>query len=240
MNLQRVASLGGMAFLFFFFFATKGFSAVQASVVIEQLSGTTVGAWTLLSSNGGSTHTSTDTDNGRVRAALALTEFGPTTLSVTIPQGMSVKISVYRGGTLVESVETPQYSFNLLPNDSYRFIVQYSLSRLGSLGVTSLPSGLRFRLKSESGRTRTATTPFTFTGLPAGRYSVHMSTLRGCLQPALQSAVVMPEERSAIHVTMNCDKTETTSTAATVRGPSKRSLVEYARKREFKRRGERK
>ncbi len=240
MNSQRVASLGGIAFILCLSFAGKGFSAVQASVVIEQLSGTTVGSWTLISGNGGSTHTSADTDNGRMRAALALTEFGPTTLSVKIPQGMSVKISVYRGGTLVESVETPQYSFTLLPNDSYRFIVQYSLSRLGSLGVTSLPSGLRFRLNSESGRTRTATTPFTFTSLPAGRYSVHMSSLRDCLQPAPQSALVIPEERGTIHVTMNCDKAETPSTTATLRGPSKRSLVEYARKREFNRRGERK
>ncbi len=240
MKLHRVASLVGIAAVLCFFSVTQGFSAVQASVTIEQLSGGAVGSWTLLSSNGGSTYKSTDTGVDRRRASLGLAEFGPTTLSVSIPQGMSVKISVYRGGTLVESVATPQYSFTLLPNDSYRFIVQYSLSRLGSLGVTSLPSGVRFRLKGESGRTRTATTPFTFTSLPAGQYSVQMSPLRDCLRPAPQSALVMPEERGTIHVTMNCDKDESSSTAATVRGPSKRSLVEYARKREFNRRGERK
>ncbi len=235
--LQSVTAVASV-FLCFLLLPQRGVSAVQASITIDQLSGKNVGTWTLISTDG-SSRSSSETGVDQRHYSLALSQFGPATLRVDAPQGMSVKISVYRGGDLVSTVDTPQYSFDLLPNDTYRFIIQYSLSRLGSLGVTSTPSGVRFRLKGESGRTYTKKTPFTFQNLPAGRYTVQLSPLRDCLLPAPQSALVVPEERSTINVTMNCDKPEVGPAVDTNR-PTKRALVEYARDRELKRRGERK
>lgn len=235
--LQSVTG-ASLLLLCFVLLPESGVSAVQASITIDQLSGKNVGTWTLISTDG-SSRSSSETGIDQRHYSLALSQFGPATLSVAIPQGMSVKISVYRGGELVTSVDTPQYSFNLFPNDTYRFIIQYSLSRLGSLGVTSIPSGVRFRLKGESGRTYTKKTPFTFKNLPAGQYSVQLSSFKDCLQPAPQSALIVPEERSTINVTMNCDKPPEAVTVDDSR-PTKRALMEYARDRELKKRGERK
>lgn len=214
------------------------FSATQARITIDQVSSKGLGSWTLITANGAS-YSSMD---GRVNLAshsLALSDFGPVTLSVASPQGMSVRILMYRGGDLLKTIEMPQHSFTLYPNDQYRFLVQYTLNRTGSLGITSNPSGVRMRVKGESGRTYTAVTPHTFNGIPAGRYSVSLGTLQGCIQPRTDSIIVLPEQRNTLNFSLNCEKNQQAAVSAATR-PTKRALVEYAQSREFKSRGNRK
>lgn len=213
------------------------FAGTQASIKVEQLSASQYGVWTLISGDG-SSKASTDEGVDRLNYSFGLTEFGPTTLSVKAPAGMSTKISVYRGGDLIEMSTSNQYSFNIYANDNYRFIVQYSLTRVGSLGVTSDPSPLRFRMKGPSGRTLTATTPHTFQNLPAGKYSLSFGKTDTCLAPAVQTVKVEPEQRNTTMVTLPCNIVEEQNVDRT--RVSKRTLQEYAKEREMKKRGERK
>ncbi len=218
-------------------FSSTAFSAAQTSVTIEQLSPEVYGSWTFLHADGSSV-SSTDAGIDVMKHSFTLTDFAPMTLSVTLPAGMAVKITGYRNGDIFVTQTTPQFSFTPLPNENYRFIVQYSFSLLGSLGVTSNPSSIRFRMKGPSGKIYTSTTPHTFTNLPAGKYALYFPATKDCSQPAVHSAVVTQETRSVANITMAC-QSNSVSTVDTSR-PSKRTLVEAVANRETKPRGERK
>ncbi len=219
-------------------FPHSALATVQGSVKIDQVSAKEYGVCTVLYEDG-STRTSKDEGVDSSSYTFGLTDFGQTTISVIPPPGMSVKISVYRSDELIQSVDVPQYSFKLYPNDNYRFLIQYALTRLGSLGITSLPSGMKFRMRGPSGKAYGGTTPKTFTNLPAGRYSVTLAKTEDCIQPAPKNSVVEPEKRVTMFITMNCEKEAEVKEASTSR-PTKRSLVEYAEQRESRTRGERK
>lgn len=221
-----------------FAFATPALASPQASIKIEQLSPSTYGTWTLLSADG-SSRSSTDKGVDPTGGfTIGLTEFGQTTLSVTSPPGMSAKISVYRGGDLIKEVTSQQYSFPLYANDNFRFLIKYSLSRVGSLGVTSEPGTLRFRMKGPTGRIFTATTPHTFKNIPAGKYSLYFPKTETCLQPAVKTVDVAPEQRNTTNITLTCNVAEEEKVDRN--RVSKRTLREYVEAREVKARGERK
>lgn len=235
--INRIPALITVSLSVFGFVATAH-GAVQASVKIEQISPSSYGTWTLLSEDG-SSRSSKDagvTTTGNV--AMGLTNFGQTTLSVTTPAGMSAIISVYRGGELVAEVTSQQYSFPLYANDNLRILIKYSMSRVGSLGITSEPNGLRFRLKGPSARNYSAKTPHTFKELPAGKYSVYFASTSTCIQPAAQTIEVKPGERNTAKITLMCNvKEDTTVDRSRI---SKRSLRQYVEQRERNKRGNRK
>lgn len=209
----------------------------QASVKVEQLSASSYGKWTLLAADG-SAITSDDKGIDKQNYSFGVSQFGPTTFSVTPPPGMSAKITVYRGGDIIEVNTSQQYSFNLYPNDNYRLLVQYALTKLGSLGVTSEPSGVRFRMKGPTGRTLTGITPKTFKNIPVGTYAVYMGKSGECLQPPVHSIKVEEEQRNTLDITLRCDTEEDQNVDRT--RPSRRSIRDYATERETNPRGERK
>jgi hypothetical protein len=208
-----------------------------ATIKIEQVSSGQIGTWTLLSTDG-SSKSSSDTGVDKTNYSMSLSEFSPLTLIVTPPAGMSVKISMYRGGDLKTTTSTPQMTITPFPNDSYRFVIQYALTKLGSLGVTSNPSNLRVRIKGPTGKSYSSLTPHTFTNIPAGQYSVIVSPSRKCIQPATHSVVVDPGGRNVVDITLMCDVKATVEPSRT--RPSKRSLVESVEQRESKPAGQRK
>ncbi len=170
-----------------FFAATSASAQATAAIKIDQISARGLGVWTLFTASG-TTFTSKDEGTNPKSFSFALREFGPITLSIKSQAGMAPKIFVYRSGDLIKTVDSPAYSFNLFPNDNYRFLVQYSLARVGSLGITSSPSSVRFRMKGPNGKIYTAKTPHTFKNIPAGQYTVLMASTKTCLQPAPQTA----------------------------------------------------
>ncbi|MDD5055392.1 MAG: hypothetical protein PHZ00_03940 [Candidatus Peribacteraceae bacterium] len=211
---------------------------VRATLAVEQISPSRLGSWTILS---GENPPLSSSDDGvdKTRYSFSLTSFGPTVISVVPPPGMSAAITIYRGGTIVTKTTVPQFSFNLLPNDNYRFLVQYSLARLSGLGVTSEPSGAKFRIKAPTGRFYGGVTPADFTNLPAGKYSLLFGRTGDCLLPPPRSIVLKPDQRNIINVKMTCTVEET--------GPeiirssvTKRSIRQIVEEREAKKRGERK
>ncbi len=218
-------------------FPVSASAAAQAGVTIEQVSPTQVGVWTFLFGNGSSLSSATEGINA-LQHSFTVTDFEPMTFSVTQPAGMAAKISIYRNGDFMKTENIPQFSFTPYPNEKYRFVVQYSYSLLGSLGVTSDPSGVRFRMKGPTAKIYSATTPFTFKSLPAGKYSLLFASTRLCSQPAPHTAVVAAESRNTVNVSLICttNKFESVDTSRV----SKRTLVENAKSRETKPRGTRK
>jgi hypothetical protein len=212
-------------------------AAIQGAIQIQQISPSSQGTWTLLSEDGTSI-SSDDAGDRKNNYSVAITRFGQTTLSVVPPPSMSGKISVYRGGVLLLTTNTMQHSFNLVSNDSYRFVIQYSLTGFGLLGITSDPSGVRFRLRGPLGRTYGGTSPQSFEKLPVGKYIIMFGATKDCLQPPRKNATVKMDERTAVNITLPCtspvdDTVDRTRT-------SKRSLREYAEDREYNSRGNRK
>ncbi len=218
--------------------STPAVAAIQGAVRIDQVSPKNLGTWTLFSASG-TVRTSNDAGISKKSQSFGLSDFGPTTLSVKPPAGMSVRINVYRGNELTRVVDTPQYSFVLYPNGNERFLIQYALSRLGSLGITSDPPRMRFRMKGPTSKIYSARSPFTFVNIPVGQYSITMAATPECLQPAPHSGVVASEQRNTVHITLNCEKQTATDDVQSSR-PTKRSLSEYAQDREYNERGNRK
>ncbi len=211
----------------------------QANVKIEQLTPSSYGTWTMLSSNG-SIRTSNDPGVLKPSFTFGVTDYGPTTLSVVPPPGMSVRITVYRGGEKVGETDAQQYSFTLVANDNYRFVVQYSMSKLGDLGVTSDPSGVRFRMKGPSGRFYTATTPFTFKNIPTGRYSITFPPKNGCTAPSVHTVIVESETRNTSNISLATCAVSRDEAKLDYSRISKRTLRQQAENREYKPRGQRK
>jgi hypothetical protein len=236
---HRMNLLSFLSVLFSFSLTGTASAALQGSIKIEQLSASTVGTWTLLSEDG-TDLTSASEDINPFDYSVAITRFGQTTLSVIPPAGMSVKIAVYRGGDFLYTVDSRQHSFKLLANDNYRFVIQYTLSRFGNLGITSEPSSVRFRMRSPSGMTSAGTTPKTFENLPVGRYILMLGTIEGCLLPARKTIIVKEGERNVVKVTLPCDNSQVADDDIDRSRVSKRTLRAYAEERELKKRGQRK
>lgn len=215
-----------------------GFAAVQSAVTIEQVSPKAQGTWTLAYADGTSI-SSKDAGINAAKHSFSITNFVPLTLSATPPQGMTTKITVYRNGDPGVIVTIPQYSFTPLPNEKYRFLIQYVLSELGSIGLTSSPSSARFRLSpSLGGRSFNGATPTTLTNIPAGAYKLTFAATAGCTSPAPKTVVIKSGEQSNVFTTLSCvtkDSSDVSSSRI-----SKRSIVESALERETKPRGQRK
>lgn len=215
----------------------RSFAAIQATITVEQVSPKSLGSWTMLFAHG-ETRSSNDAGVNKTNSSFSITDFGPMTFSVRQPPDMETKISLYRNGDLVKTEETTQISFTPLPNASYRFLVQYSLARLGTLGVTSSPSGVRFRMKGPTNRIFTGKSPHTFENIPSGKYTLYFASTEACVQPAPQGAIVKPATRNTTHVDLACAQAEE-NVVERVR-KSKRTIVEEAQNREYKPRGQRK
>jgi hypothetical protein len=236
--MQRVVPASIIGIVCSVLFAIQSSSAaVQASITVEQISPEKIGVWTLLHGDGSSLK-STEKGINQLKYSFSITDFSPKRFSVEPPFGMHAKILVYRGGELVATVKNYQYSFTPYGNDVYRFLVQYSVAPTGSLGITSDPANVQFRLKGGD-KTRTGTTPTTLTNLPAGKYTIDVLPPKGCIKPSPRTVAVKSEERNTTMITVNCLTTEDTSSVSSSR-VSKRSIVESAQARELKKRGQRK
>lgn len=210
-------------FLFAISFLPSAHAQVLSSITVEQL-GSRVGTWTLLRADG-TTLNSTDTDVSPLKYTAGVSTFGHMVLRVTPSAGMVAKISVYRGDELIHETDTHQYPFTLAANDRFRFIVQYRIANIGSLGVISESKGVIFRVKSADGRTYRGKTPWARTDLPIGKYTVYSNAAQGCYRSAPLNTTVKMEERTVVTISQTCEDAVDDRTVVRVR-QSKRSLVE--------------
>src|SRR3989338_4820519 len=103
---------------------------------------------------------------------------GNYSLTVTPPAGAVVHIDVYNEDTLTRSVDSRTAPGALGSGGTLRFAISYDLVLMGTVVVTSKPSGLQAVLKGPRG-SQTVTTPFTGT-FPEGTYSVTYVLPAGC------------------------------------------------------------
>ena len=204
-------------------------AALQGNVKIEQVSPSELGVWHLYTESG-TTRTSKDAGVDPRSFSFGISEVGQMTLKITPPAGMSVRLSMERGGELKWTKESQQESFTLYPNDNYRFVIQYSMTKLGLLGITSEPSRIAFRIRGPIRRKLSGKTPKTILNLPAGSYTIYMASTPTCLKPAPHTAIVESGGRATAHLRLICN--DAISAIPDRIRPSKRQLVEDAYKRE--------
>jgi hypothetical protein len=190
------------------------------STTIQQLSPKDIGGWALLYPGGvlKSGDVSVNPLNQTVRPGS-----GANVLSVRPPEGADTRISVYKNGTLTELVNSIQYNFEQDGSTDFLFIIQYSFGKQSTMGITSSPNGVTFRMKGPGGITLRGKTPATFKNLRIGRYTIYMNKIAGCAVPAPQNKVVKDDERVVVHIDMPCSTGNATTDAKPL--ISRRSLI---------------
>lgn len=202
-----------------------------ASVTIEQVSASDYGTWTLLSANGTS-RVSTDLTTDPRRYATTIADFGQMILGVQPPSGMQTRISVYQGGFQIGTVDGRQHAFTLNPSESYRFVIQYYIGATGTMGVISDPQGVIFRVKADNGRTYRGKTPWAFTELPIGKYTIYANGNDTCFRPAPKNVQLKPEQRLTVELSLTCEGAEDSFYTVERVRPSKRSILDAVKVRE--------
>lgn len=208
-----------------------------AAIQIDQVSPADYGTWTFLFSDG-----EAKAGRGEVgkpsSESFSVSYTGSVTLATTLPAGMAAKIDVYKSGMLLKTIDLPQVAIELQSGDDYRFVIRYSYSRLGTLGITSEPNHGRFVMKGPTRRRFTGRTPKTYLNIPEGHYVITFRPLPGCVSPAPKTIIVEPNKRNVAKITIPCESKENESVQQ--RTSTKRSIMEAARLRELKPIGERK
>lgn len=205
---------------------------------VEQISPSTLGKWYVLSSSG-NVIDFTSTGMTLAGGLVPVLPRSTVTISVIPPPGMSARILLYSvTDQLEQTIESQQYSSALPVAGTYRVQVQYYTSKLGTIGVNSLPSKLRFTMIGPDKKPYTGMTPKTFQNIPAGSYTITVRGSKSCVESRPQTEKVEPEKRTTVLVTLTCN-TRTRSKVDTSR-PTKRSLIQAVEEREAKASGQRK
>lgn len=208
----------------------------SAVIVIDQISPKEYGPWQMFS--GDAILASTSNPNvSKKHYTFSSSHYGPATFSLTNPPGMSSTIQVYRGTDLVLTSDTPQVNISLVPNDTIRIIVQYARTSLGTMGVTTAPSNVHVMIKGPDGKERKALSPYTFTGLPAGRYTVSTpKPPEKCASAAPVTRAVESDKRLVVHLTLSCDQDDVSRRRERLRiRPTKRDIQNSVYLREAQR-----
>lgn len=214
---------------------TTALADTKAVYTVDQVSPKEYGSWVVYS---GDTVLAASSDRGvsLKHYSFSSSVFGPVTLSVKNPPGMTSVISVFRNTDLVQTISTPQVTVSAFPNDNYRFIVQYARTNLGSLGVTSVPSNVAIMIKGPDGKERRARTPHTFTNLPVGRYAIYTPNPPDtCGSAAPMTRSVESEKRLAVIIELPCNQTVNERQSRTSARPTKREIQNSVYLREAQR-----
>lgn len=214
-----------------------GATGLKGTVSIEQVSPSSVGSWMFIMKDEAPV-SSTDKGANAKNYSFGFTNFGPVTLSLQPPPGMTTVINVYRGGNKFTTQETRQLTVTLYPGDTYRFVVQYSLTNVGSLGITSTPSNVPLRITGPDKKRYSSRSPHTFTNLPAGRYTIQAGLIPGYINPPLYTKDVEAGKRITLNIEMPKDTTKTkggSSSNVQARQSTKRDIRSAAEIREAQR-----
>lgn len=228
-----ITSLG--AVLCFSALSTTAMADTKAVYTVDQVSPKEYGSWVVYS---GDTILAASSERGvsSKHYSFSSAVFGSITLSVKNPPGMTSIIKVYRNDDLIQTTSTPQVAISSFPNDSYRFIVQYARTNLGSLGVTSVPSNVAIMIKGPDGKERRALTPHTFTNLPVGRYAIYTPNPPApCGSAAPMTRSVESEKRLAVSIELPCAQEVSSRPSRTRARPTKREIQNSVYLREAQR-----
>ncbi|MBP9773560.1 MAG: hypothetical protein KBD00_02935 [Candidatus Peribacteraceae bacterium] len=209
----------------------KAHADLQASISIEQVSPALLGTWTFFSTDN-TTKSSKDKGVDAKKTAFSFRQFGPVTLSIKQPAGMKSTVLIYRNGNLVSTKDTTQATVTLYPNDTLRFLIRYSFSNVGTLGITSIPTGAQLTVTGPDGFAAKARAPYTFKNLPAGKYTVIADQAKGCMTSPPYNRYVEQDKRVTLTIDLPCTAKTGTDIIIENSRQTKRAIQEAARLRE--------
>ncbi len=170
----------------------------EAKLTIEQKNDKNiVGTWTLLRSDG-----LKQTDKTALKTLSV--PAGHYTLFFEAPKGTAASVRLYKGTETLQDVKRPQITFSIAKDEDLRVTVNYPFTRVGSVGVTSDPPGLKFTLSTPNGVKMEGVTPMSYEKMEVGQYSVEFQTLEGCVTPARKSDVLEDKGRVSFAITIAC------------------------------------
>ncbi|MBI3331538.1 S-layer homology domain-containing protein [Candidatus Peregrinibacteria bacterium] len=205
-RLHRHAFLLGAGVLALLVFAPVTFaqgtgSSIPVNTVTVEQTGHegTIGTWELLMP---------DQTSVRFKSAnhtVTVYKTGNYTFFATSPEGMSAKVTLFKGDTIVTSLDRPQVSFVVSEGEPpYKISINYVLSRTGDVGINSTPSGVPFEVKGPNNMTIEGTTPYSLLHTPVGQYVVQYLP-PGCIKPRPQSQLLQKDGRLNFQLTIECD-----------------------------------
>jgi hypothetical protein len=138
-------------------------------------------------------------------------EPGLYTLYVIPPEGSTARITLSRNGTPAERVNLPQISFQVNSGEEIRILVEYDVTRFGSISVISSIDGVPFTMRGPNDMKEEGVTPQTYPKLPVGQYNVQYVPGGDCILPRPQSQVLDKNERIQFNITLDCSPNESPS-----------------------------
>ncbi len=184
-------------------FAAPAFAfATEKGVTIEHNSPGKIGSWVLYYPGG---VLKNDDINVNKKKQTVYPKPGELTLNVDPPAGATLTISAYKDDELLKKQTSRQLSVTSEDGHAYRFYVQYAFTEQGTLGITSTPNNVFFRMKGPDGKGYTGRTPKTFTALYAGRYTINANAMPGCLRPRPMTKQLRSGDRVVVHLELPCD-----------------------------------
>lgn len=178
--------------------ATGDAAPVIGTILIEQTSPMpALGTWTLLKPD----HTTLKFTTASY--TVEITEAGNYSVFMEPPAGMSAKMTLYKGETILQALNRPQISFVFAEGDALRVLVEQTLTRTGEIVVNSNPGGIPFRMEGPNKITVNDVTPFTLKDMPEGQYTVYYKP-PGCIAPRPQSFQLRKDGRITFSITIDC------------------------------------
>ena len=130
---------------------------------------------------------------------------GNYTLLVEPPSGAITTVRVFIDQDMLKSFSQPQASFTLEQNTHIRLRVEYTFTRVGTVGVNSQPPGMGFTLIGPNDFEITGKTPASYSAMPEGQYTVTFDKIEGCPLPKPKSDRLIAGSRINFSITFSCE-----------------------------------
>ncbi|TSC58031.1 MAG: S-layer domain-containing protein [Candidatus Peregrinibacteria bacterium Greene0416_19] len=171
----------------------------QGDIMIEQRSPLSVnGRWTLL------TPTQEELQSTDATHTMKAATAGKNTLFVNAPAGTTTTIELFDKGTLVQTLQTPQLSFDTQDTTALYIRISYKLTYFGNVGIGTSPQGIPFELAGPDGARYKGETPTLYERMPVGSYSIRFRP-DGCTEPPQKSNTLARDSQIYFTFDFTCD-----------------------------------
>ncbi|MBM3230967.1 S-layer homology domain-containing protein [Candidatus Peregrinibacteria bacterium] len=130
---------------------------------------------------------------------------GSYTFTSDIPEGASAVIELTVDGVLSQTVNRQQLTFPINGGQVVSLKITYSFTRVGTVSVTSKPSGMKYTLKGPNGYGEKGTTPGMYEKMPEGLYTAYFDLIPDCITPKPKSDKLLKDGRITLAIEVACD-----------------------------------
>ncbi|MBT3835445.1 hypothetical protein HOF56_04350 [Candidatus Peribacteria bacterium] len=177
-------------------FANQAIAADEGTLIVEQKGTQHFGEW-------GIGH-STGVIEGDEENYSSERPAGNFSITVSPPAGSVPTIEVYEDGTLKETFDSRTANGMLGSGGTLKFVLMYEFSRVGTVGVTSIPAGIAFDLKGPL-ETYSGVTPASYNEMAEGTYAVHYKPASPCPTPRPMARSLEDGGRIGFSIELTCE-----------------------------------